>query len=89
MQRLPTVTAHIAVVIAALYHILSPMPIMFAWDLLTMVSFLIPLLTNLGNLTYASIKLLIFDRSPELTFYFKNIHCSLLNFLFLYSALTL
>lgn len=53
------------------------------------VSFLIPLLTNLGNLTYASIKLLIFDRSPELTFYFKNIHCSLLNFLFLYSALTL
>lgn len=33
MQR-PTVTAHIAVVIAALYHILAPMQIMLAGDVL-------------------------------------------------------
>lgn len=55
MQRLPTVTAHIALVIAALYHIPSPMQMIFAGDELALavsLSFAVILpLTTLQNLT--------------------------------------
>lgn len=49
MQRLPTVTAHIAVVIAAMFHILPPIPMMFAGDGLT-TEFVFLSLRNLQNL---------------------------------------
>lgn len=63
MQRLPTVTAHIAVVIAALYRIPSPMQMMFAGDVLPLgisLSLAVILsLTKLEDLTYAPKKWLI------------------------------
>lgn len=55
MQRLPTVIAHIAVLMAALYHSLSSMQIVLAGVLVPtdLVFSVIVSLTNLHNLSYA------------------------------------